>query len=168
MISQALTLQGRLSPKGFDKALRRWLPLCYLCVIAIALTEPRISAVRSDPLHWHYYLRVAVLFLAAFTCLKMDIFVVRRLHDSNRSGWWCAPVAVIQFTGLVLLAAVTGFNAADPNWVQGNPVRALLPLWGIPYALLAMGLLFLPPALLYRPLECPGTAGENRFGPRTF
>ena len=168
MISQALSLQGRLSPRGFDKALRRWLPLCYLCVIAIAVTEPRILLIRSDPFHWHYYLRVVVVLLAALTCLKMDILVVRRLHDSNRSGWWCAPVAMIQAAGLVLLAIVTGFNAEDPRWVHDNPARALLPPLSVPYALLAMVLLFLSAALLFRQLECPGTAGDNRFGPRPF
>ena len=166
MITQALSIQGRLSPRGFDKALRRWLPLCYLCVIAVSLTEPRIMTIPSDTFHWHYYLRVAVLFLAALTCLKMDIFVVRRLHDSDRSGWWCTPVVVAQAMGLVLLAMVTGLRADDPNWIHDNPVRAFLPLWGIPYALLALALLFLPAAALYRQMECPGTAGENRFGPR--
>ncbi len=48
MITQALSIQGRLSPRGFDKALRRWLPLCYLCVIAVSLTEPRIMTIPSD------------------------------------------------------------------------------------------------------------------------
>ena len=166
MITSALSFQGRLSPRGFDRALRRWLPLCYLCVIAIAVTEPRILTIREDPFHWHYYLRVAVLLLATLTCLKMDMFIVRRLHDSDRSGWLCAPVVLVQALGLVLLAMVTGVHADDPRWLHGNPVRMLLPLWGIPYALLAMALLFLPAALLFRQMECPGTAGDNRFGPR--
>lgn len=166
MITQALSIQGRLSPRGFDKALRRWLPLCYACVIAVSLTEPRILLIRSDAFHWHYWLRVAVLFLAAITCLKMDILITRRLHDSDRAGWWCAPIAAIQVLGLVLLALVTGVRADDPRWLHDNPVRAFLPLWGIPYALLALALLFLPAMVLVRQIECPGTAGENRFGPR--
>lgn len=165
MISSALSIQGRLSPRGFDRALRRWLPLCYLCIIAVAITEPRILAIREDPFHWHYYLRVAVLLLAMLTCLKMDILIVRRLHDSDRRGWACAPIVAAQALGLVLLAAVTGFHADDPRWLHGNPVRAFLPLWGIPYAMMAMALLFLPALLLYRLMECPGTAGDNRFGP---
>ncbi len=166
MVSQALSIQGRLSPRGFDKALRRWLPLCYVCVVAIAVTEPRILLIRSDPFHWHYYLRVVVMLLATVTCLKMDLLIVKRLHDSDRSGWLALPIVAMQAIGLALLGAATGVRAEDPLWQHDNPVRAALPLWGVPYALLAMALLFLSAALLYRQLECPGTAGDNRFGPK--
>lgn len=166
MITDALSTRGRLSPKGFDRALRKWLPLCYLCVFAVALTEPHVLLIRSDPFHWHYWLRVGCLFLATITCLKMDILVVRRLHDSDRSGWWCLPILVMQVVALVALAGLTGMRADDPHWTHDDPAATAVPLWGVPYALLCLVPLFLSAGLLFKQLECPGTSGDNRFGPR--
>ena len=171
MITQALStrlsVRGRLSPKGFDKALRRWFPLCYLCAFSVALTEPHVLLIRSDPFHWHYWLRVAVIALAALTCLKMDVLVIRRLHDSDRSGWWCAPILLIQGLALTALAFFTGMRADDPRWTQDMADHTTSPLWGLPYALLCLVPLFLSAGLLFKQLECPGTPGENRYGPRS-
>jgi uncharacterized membrane protein YhaH (DUF805 family) len=69
---------------------------------------------------------------------------VRRLHDSNRAGWWLAlPAAPILFW---ILALVGRFNSP----ALFKPVMAAIAL----SPLIVLGMMCLP-----------GTKGPNRFGP---
>src|SRR3954468_9548597 len=76
---------------------------------------------------------------------------VRRLHDSNRSGWWLlAPLS-----GYVVMLVGAGVTAASPD----NPVFGgiLAALGGI--AVLGLGVTL----LVFMFLE--GTRGPNNYGP---
>ena len=82
---------------------------------------------------------------------------VRRLHDTNRSGWWLfAPVIgyVVLIAGLIGAGLFTLGPGATPNF-------------GSMFAVIAIGgLLALVLAILILVFMClEGTRGPNRFGP---
>ena len=80
---------------------------------------------------------------------------VRRLHDTNRTGWWLlAPIAPI----------VVGVLLAGPALMtQGAAAMAGL---GAVSLLFLLGLIFSVVVLVFYLL--PGTPGENRYGPNPY
>jgi uncharacterized membrane protein YhaH (DUF805 family) len=82
---------------------------------------------------------------------------VRRLHDSNRSGWWILlPIvpAILTFVGFI--AALT---LHPLNWFEGPGLVYI----GAP-ALLWIGTTILLIVLMF----LPSTPGNNRFGPNRY
>lgn len=97
------------------------------------------------------------LVLSLATFLPSLSVTVRRLHDTNRTGWW----VLLPFAPMVLLFA--GFIAA----LTMNPLNPFGPvglvLIGVPTILLiATAILLLVWMLL------PSDAGNNRFGPNRY
>lgn len=96
--------------------------------------------------------------------------VVRRLHDSNRSGWWALPYYAMQVVSPVfmlsffpryftLMASVKPGSPPDmtnPAFQQAMQSMTLMSLVN----LLGFGILVMMIVLLV----LPGTVGPNRFG----
>lgn len=84
---------------------------------------------------------------------------VRRLHDTNRSGWWLGAFWLLYAAYFVLIFGM-GF-AADP---AGSAVG--------PYAALAVGIVaiaFFVYSVVLLVFSCiRGTEGTNRFGPDPY
>lgn len=83
--------------------------------------------------------------------------MVRRLHDSNRSGWWLLPTLVTLVIGLAgtPLLVNGGLNGGDPS----------LFLFGL---LLLNNLVYLASLLvMLLLLIADGTPGPNRYGTRS-
>jgi uncharacterized membrane protein YhaH (DUF805 family) len=113
-------------------------------------------------------LAIAVLFLALTVAA-----VVRRLHDSDRSGWWASPYYAMQiaspivmasifpryFTIMASMAAVKPGSPPDmtnPAFQQAMQSMSLMSLVNVlSFAILVMMIVF---------LVLPGTVGPNRFG----
>lgn len=97
------------------------------------------------------------LVLSVATFLPSLSVTVRRLHDTNRSGWW----VMLPFAAMVLF--IVGFIAAvtiDPF----RPFRGMgLVLVGIP-----MLLVFATTILLLVWMLLRGDPGNNRFGPNRY
>lgn len=95
---------------------------------------------------------IVILFL-----LLTGAAMIRRLHDSNRSGWWLVPTLVtlsIALAGTPLLVTSASSATEPPLFLFG-----LLLLNNLVYlgSLLVMLLL----------LVADGTPGKNRYGDRT-
>lgn len=75
---------------------------------------------------------------------------VRRLHDTDRSGWWVLLGAV----PLVLLALLTSFAMMTGAYAMMFLTATLLPILSLAAA-----------ALLIYWYAQPGTAGQNQYGP---
>ena len=97
--------------------------------------------------------------------------VTRRLHDSDRSGWWAAPVLALHvLMPLVYATVFPQFFAAmgsvrdgmTPEQVNAAMLPAMQPiLW-----LSLVGMIgFVIMVVLIVFLCQPGTKGPNRFGP---
>lgn len=88
--------------------------------------------------------------------------MVRRLHDSDRSGWWLLLVAPSLLVPLFivggLVAAAAGAAGANDDAMRGAFVSAFM---GAILIILPAGLCNL---VLMALLVIPGTRGENRFG----
>jgi len=97
------------------------------------------------------------LVLSLATFLPSLSVTVRRLHDTNRSGWW----VLLPFAPMVLFFA--GFIAA----LTMNPLNPFGPvgliLIGVPT------ILFIAAAILLLVwMVLPSDAGNNRFGPNRY
>jgi len=99
--------------------------------------------------------------------------VVRRLHDSDRSGWWSAPYYAMQIVSPIFMASFFPHyfammasmtkakpgsppDIANPAFQQAMQSMTLMSLVNIlSFAILVMMIVF---------LVLPGTVGPNRFG----
>lgn len=91
-----------------------------------------------------------------------DIAVgVRRLHDTNRSGWWLLLPVIPYCVALVLGgAALMGGGAAGSvgaGALAGAGIAAIFMLIGAVCAIVLLVFMVLP-----------GTPGENRYGPNPY
>lgn len=113
------------------------------------------------------------LVVALLFSLLTAAAVVRRLHDSDRSGWWVTPYYAMQiispifmasffpryFTMMASMAAVKPGSQPDmtnPALQQAMQSMSLMSLVNVlGFAILVMMIVF---------LVLPGTVGPNRFG----
>ena len=113
-------------------------------------------------------LMVAVVFVALTIAA-----VVRRLHDSDRSGWWASPYYAMQIVSPIVMASILPryftmmasmasakpgsppdiTNPAFQQAMQSMTLMSLVNVLG--FAILVMMIVF---------LVLPGTVGPNRFG----
>lgn len=107
-----------------------------------------------------------VLFLALIAAA-----VVRRLHDGNRSGWWAAPMLVLQIaTPIAYLAVIPRFfEAVSTMGPQTSPEQANAAMAAVMPSFALVGLLgmigFVMMVVLIVLLALRGTVGPNRYGP---
>lgn len=110
----------------------------------------------------------AILMLAMF--LLLAAAVVRRLHDSDRSGWWASPVFAIQIAIPIMFATIfpamfETFGRVRPNMSQAEKNAIFDPTMQSFALLWSTGMLgFLLTIVLIVFLVLPGTVGPNRFG----
>jgi uncharacterized membrane protein YhaH (DUF805 family) len=123
-------------------------------VVAVSVALYIISevgiATSADPQLWNTLAQVGIIlnivwFLA--TILPASAIWFRRLHDSNKSGWWYVLTVASGIGGFVLFAL-----SALQNQILFSAGMALGLVSGI------SGLVLLVFALL------PGTPGPNRYG----
>ncbi len=83
---------------------------------------------------------------------------VRRLHDTDRTGWWLAAVYA-PYVGLIAtMPGVGSAGMAEPAALSGSVM-----LFGL------LGLIVLIVAIVLIVFYClPGTAGPNRYGPDPY
>jgi uncharacterized membrane protein YhaH (DUF805 family) len=111
---------------------------------------------------------IAVLFLALTVAA-----VVRRLHDSDRSGWWASPYYAMQIASPIVMASIfpryftimasmasakpgSPPDMTNPAFQQAMQSMSLMSLVNVlSFAILVMMIVF---------LVLPGTVGPNRFG----
>lgn len=112
--------------------------------------ELLLKQYQSDIARWTGYFFVGTLFLYWIPQLAVT---VRRLHDTNRSGWWMFLPLLVSMVGMIGLLFLAGVMGA----ATGSPSPAL--------ALMAVTLPF-GASIWYLVVMClPGTHGNNRFGP---
>jgi len=79
---------------------------------------------------------------------------IRRLHDTDRSGWWILILWVPQL--LIGVAAFTSVWGMEPGDDTSEGVSLLI----------ASGFVFLAGGITFLVFMClEGTRGKNRFGP---
>jgi uncharacterized membrane protein YhaH (DUF805 family) len=108
----------------------------------------------------------AVVSLAIF--LPSLAVHVRRLHDTDRTGWWAAwPIValVVALVGFVGFAVSTAFDLMNPS--EWEPRTVLDGASGVTIAFIGGALLVAGVTAIANLvfLLRRGDAGENRFGP---
>jgi uncharacterized membrane protein YhaH (DUF805 family) len=81
---------------------------------------------------------------------------VRRLHDTDRSGWWVLALVAGVFVVVAIMVALGGLGAATST--AGSFTSGII----VALALLGAFLTFLAFMVL------PGTEGANRYGPDPY
>ena len=88
------------------------------------------------------------LLLALGTLVPSLAVAVRRLHDTNRSGWWMLLLVPYFVSAILAMRSLASGNMVG---LGSAGILAIIGLIGAIVLLIFMVL--------------PGTAGENRFGP---
>ncbi len=79
----------------------------------------------------------------------------RRLHDTNRSGWWVGAFYLLYAAYITLLIGAAVLGGGAPASPEGSLLDGAIALW------LAMFLYSIALLVLF---SLPGTKGYNRFG----
>jgi uncharacterized membrane protein YhaH (DUF805 family) len=109
---------------------------------------------------------VASIFMVLFwlALLIPSIAVqVRRLHDTNRSGWWLGGFYLLYGGYFVLIFGMMGALMATA--ASGNGTPPTLPGSGMFTGIMVFGLVMFVYMIALLVFYClPGTRGPNRFG----
>jgi uncharacterized membrane protein YhaH (DUF805 family) len=88
---------------------------------------------------------------------------VRRLHDTNRSGWWLGGFYLLYVGYFVLIFGMMGALMATA--ASGNGTPPTLPGSGMFTGIMVFGLVMFVYMIALLVFYClPGTRGPNRFG----
>lgn len=142
-----LRFDGRISRQPY------WIAFFIVLVAYFGLVFTILSALGLDfdalaaPSAVGVKVNLAVTFLLLYPSLA---YMIKRLHDRNRTGWW----AVLTY-GLAMLADLADF--AGFGGTQEEPGLAMLVIW-VP--MLAIALWLFVELGFFK-----GTQGPNRFGP---
>ena len=132
-----------------------WWFALFILVVSVALSVVAIVLPLLSFLEWIFALAVLLPSLAVGA---------RRLHDTNRTGWWqLLHLAPIVGVVLIVVAAVILFLSVWDSWqADADEVAG-----GIAVVVLIIGIVavVVPEILLLIFLVSPGTAGPNRYGP---
>lgn len=122
-----------------------WFYLAYIVLYVLLTILTRISAIFGI---------LGIVYLGLI--IPMIAVGVRRLHDTNRSGWWLLAPALPYFIGIALIfpAIMSGMaGGANPFSMGSLGAAGIFMLIGF---VLAVAVLIF--------LIMPGTKGPNRFG----
>ncbi len=115
------------------------------------------QAMFRDMMPMMSWIGVVGVVLSILLILLVAAAVVRRLHDGNRSGWWAAPVALLNIASQVSSLAMLAAGKLTP--VPGRPFAATQQSFGLVQFVALLALVALVVLLVL-----PGTEGDNRFG----
>lgn len=103
---------------------------------------------------WFAFALLGLLYLGLI--IPMIAVGVRRLHDTNRSGWWLLAPLVPYVVGLAMIVPAMRSSTALPTLAAFGPALALVGIG----AVLAI--------VIFVFTVLPGTKGPNRFGPDPY
>ncbi len=134
--------------------------------IVFLFMPPLPIAAKTTPeamMSWmmHLFQGMSILNIVQLGLLLPNLAVtVRRLHDSNRSGWWMLMPYGVMFASFILIGISIAVMAATQGHQQPqNPAAAIIAIVLL-YLLMLGGFVTL---LIFLVLD--GTPGPNRFGP---
>lgn len=91
---------------------------------------------------------------------------VRRLHDTNRSGWWLGGFYLVYAVYLVM---VLGAMSAAMGAAMSGATEPPAPDMGVMAGVGVVGIVMFIYAIVLLVFYClPGTKGDNRFGPDPY
>ena len=125
----------------------------YLLLLVTVIIGSIIDSIIGVKVLGPYGIVTCVAYLALI--VPYLAVAIRRLHDTNRTGWWMAPPIVLSVIGLVMMGPTLADPVAmgDPAAIAGNGTAFLvLGLAGI------VGIIVLVFFLL------AGTNGPNKYG----
>jgi len=131
--------------------------ILYTLIVVLALALGGFGIMSGDPTALASAAGGAMIIMILYFLVVLALFIpslavlVRRLHDTDRSGWWVlAPIAPY-----LLVFAGAGMMAASPENAAAGGILSLIGGLGT----LALGITL----FVFTVLD--GTRGPNRFGP---
>ncbi len=140
---------------------------------AAANNDPSAFMQSYSSTFGNYLLFMPLIWLIGIALLIPTLAVgVRRLHDTNRSGWWILLPHVVAFVGLIIFFIVAGASlfsmfAAHPdgnNIPDSEGVKVVLQVIGSLFLFVFLPTIIALIVLLVFYVS-EGTKGPNRFGP---
>jgi uncharacterized membrane protein YhaH (DUF805 family) len=122
-----------------------------LAVIVLAIVISIIESTLGLPRLYLTYGPLSLLLMLALIVPGLAV-TVRRLHDTERSGWWIL-VALVPYA-VMMVAAGGAVASGSMGALAGAGLLTIVALCG------AIALLVF--------IIIPGTAGDNRYGPNPY
>lgn len=120
---------------------------------------PQVNPEAMLPWMMHIFQALSFLNILQLALLLPNLAVtVRRLHDSNRSGWWILMPYGVMFAAFIVFGVSMAIMAAGQGH-QAHPVAGIIGFILL-FLLMIGGFVTL---LIFLVLD--GTPGSNRFGP---
>jgi uncharacterized RDD family membrane protein YckC/uncharacterized membrane protein YhaH (DUF805 family) len=152
----ALNLYGVFELQTLETVLRNEIPEA---VATVAQTIRSKAGLPDDGDDYgflsDYYAALSAHLLYLGVLIPALAVAVRRLHDTNRSGWWLLAPFIPYGIGFALMIPSIGSGDASP-FASFGPAMVLILIG----AAMAMGLFVF--------MLLPGTKGPNRFGPDPY
>lgn len=143
-----------------------------LFVVIVACVAMIVESMFRLPKMFLMYGPLTLLFMLA-TFVPSLAVLLRRLHDTNRSGWWAgvfwAVYAAYFWSIRGMLSAVSSFDPNNPN-PDPEAVNAIVTQsHGSIYLGMMLGLAVLVLAIVLLVFLCQaGTNGDNKYGPDPY
>lgn len=162
------TFSGRASRAEFWWFFLFLMILYFAVTFAIGFSAVGMAATQSEPSAGLLAsFGVATIFVVIFwlaLLIPMLAVQTRRLHDTNRSGWWLGGFYLLYFIYMVLAFGLLGstmMSAAE----GGAPVPPSASDGGLIIGMMVFGLAFFVYAIALLVFYClPGTTGPNKYG----
>ena len=125
----------------------------YLLMVIVYVAAVIVDTMIGSKIFGPYGLVACLIFLALL--LPYLAVAVRRLHDTNRSGWWMAAPLSLYAIGFALIgpATMSSMASGDASAMTGLGTASIFILLGV-----ILGIVVLVFFLL------PGTRGPNQYG----
>lgn len=152
---------------GRSRRMEYWMWVLFQFLIGIGFTVVLMAIAGSaiisgDPTQMVAMGGIALIIYLLYMLVGLVFFIpslavtVRRLHDTNRSGWWILAPAVPYLLMIVAMMALAG-TASKPDQTTLGMMGLILMVFGL--AAMVLGIVL----LVFLFLE--GTKGPNQYGP---
>jgi uncharacterized membrane protein YhaH (DUF805 family) len=146
-----------------------WLAIWFLLVGSLSVSSMAVSEGEAPSAGAFGAIGGGMIFMGLFwlALIIPTISVgVRRLHDSNRSGWWLGAFYLLYAVYIVMLF---GSMAGAMSAAMSGGTEPPAPNMGMLAGTGILGLVIFIYAIVLLVFYClPGTKGDNRFGPDPY
>lgn len=123
IVDYLFRFHGRIARRHFWFGMAAWTILCIVLAPHVDTLFTTIFAVRNraDPLAAILAISLAGA-VTLFTAWPILALTAKRLHDRDRSGWWCL-YALVPLAGQIWLVVEAGCRrgTVGPNWFGTDP-----------------------------------------------
>lgn len=128
--------------------------------IGASKTQPSVGLIGAFGIGWLILMVASLALIVPWLAVQ-----VRRLHDTNRSGWWLGGFYLLYALYFAFMFPLV-FAAMGAAQAGGEPSGSVAAMGGVVGLIGLLQFVYMIVLIVFYCL--PGTAGPNRFGPDPY